>query len=145
MDMLDKQIKDFFKRKKAVENLMTERAEPGSGEPPLEWIQEAKNLFPKPVIIQCPYCRKPITPFKRPLKTQNLINLLWLALSAVSFLCSFVARGYFFQCLALALFFGIKWAVDQKATKTQILIYKALKDDETATHHRDLHNKASHL
>ena len=145
MDMLDKQIKDFFERKKAVENLMVEGADLGSGEPPLEWVQKAKNLFSKRAIIQCPHCRKPITPFKKPLKTQNLINLFWLALSAASFLCSFVTRRYFFQCLALALFFGIKWAVDQKATKTQILIYKALKDEDPSVHSRDLHNKVSHL
>ena len=145
MDMLDKQIKGYFEKKKAGENLMAEAADLSSVEPPPEWVQAAKNLFPKPAIIQCPYCRKPITPFKRPLKTQNLINLLWLALSAVSFLCSFVARGYFFQCLALALFFGVKWAVDQKSTKTQVLIYKALKDEDPGIRSRDLHNKVSHL
>jgi len=113
--------------------------------PPSEWMKQVKNLFPKSSIIQCPYCKKPITSFKKPIKTQNLYNLLWLLLSAVAFLSSFVYRKYFFQCLALALFFGIKWAVDQKSTKTQILIYKALKDEDTSGHSRDLHNTPTHL
>ena len=111
---------------------------------PADWVQQAKDLALKNYMVRCPYCAKPITPFKKPLKTQNLYNLLWLALSAAAFLFSFAYRRYFFQCLALALFFGIKWAVDQKSTKTQILIYKSLKDD-VGGHSRDLHNTKSHL
>ena len=135
MDMLDKQIKDYFESKKTVRDQ----------NPPSEWVERAKNLFPKPATVQCPYCRKPITPFKKPLKTQTLTNLLWLVLSVVSFAGSFVYRRYFFQCLALALFFGIKWAIDLRSTKTQILIYKALKDEDPGVHSRDLHKSSTHL
>ena len=138
MDTLDKQIKDYFERKKKGEEFMAEGADLGLENPPAEWVNDAKKLFPKPASIQCPYCRKPITPFKKPLQNQNLANFLWLALSASAFLSSFVYRRYFFQCLALALFLGIKWAVDQKSTKTQILIYKALKDADTGVQSRDL-------
>ncbi len=112
---------------------------------PAGWTQQAKELVLKNSAVRCPYCMKPITPFKKPLKTQNLYNFLWLALSIIAFLISFATRRYFLQCLAVALFFGIKWAVDQKATKTQILIYKALKDDDLSGHSRDLHNTPTHL
>ena len=145
MDMLDKQIKDYFERKRVERNLIAEREGLDLENPPLEWVEQAKGLFPKPATAQCPYCRKPITPFKKPLKTQSLINFLWLALSMVSFAGSFVIRRYFFQCLVLALFFGIKWAIELKSTKTQILIYKALKDESSDVHSRDLHKSSTHL
>ena len=122
-----------------VRSLIAEREGADWKSPPSEWREEAKSLFRKPMSIECPYCKKSITPFKKPLKAQNLYNLLWLALSAAAFLCSFIFHRYFFQCLALALFFGIKWAIDQKSTKTQILIYKALKDGKTEALTRDLH------
>ena len=133
------------KQRKAEKMLMAQGEGLESGDPPLEWVQEAKNLFPKPASVRCPYCMKPITPFKKPLKTQNLINFLWLVLAAAAFAGSFVYRRYFFQCLALALFFGIKWVIDIKLTRTQILIYKALKDEDPGVHSRDLHKSSTHL
>src|SRR3989338_990213 len=37
----------------------------------------------------CPHCRKPITPFKTPLKTQRLLNFVWLAAAVLFFAASF--------------------------------------------------------
>lgn len=145
MDTLDKQIKDHLERKKTERDHVAEKEGLDRDNPPPEWVVRAKDMFPKPEAVQCPYCRKPITPFKKSLKTQNLINFLWLALSVAAFAGSFIFRRYFFQCLALSLFFGIKWAIDLKATKTQILIYKALKDEDPDVHSRDLHKHSTHL
>ena len=57
---------------------------------------------------------------------QNLLIVLWLILAIVSFGLSFVFKRYFFQCLAVALFFGFKWALDLRAAKTKIMMYRAL-------------------
>lgn len=112
---------------------------------PSGWKRQAKDLVLKQPNVRCPHCGKSITPFKKPIGRQNIYNILWLLAATVSFLASFYYRRYFYQCLALALFFGVKWIFDRKATRTQILIYKALKDDLASVHSRDLHNPLSHL
>ena len=105
---------------------------------PTDWERQAKGIFSNKANVSCPHCGKAITPFKKPVGRQNLTNFLWLAASAASFITSFFYHHYFYQCLALALFFGIKWVLDRRSTKTQILIYKALKDEESPKHSRDL-------
>ena len=109
-------------------------------------IQTTKDLFRKTSQLSCPHCGKAITPFKKSPQKQSRLKWVWLALALTSFLLSFVFRGYFFQCLVLALLFGVKWIVDQKAARTQILIYKALKEGEDkAVGSKDLHRISSHL
>ncbi|PIU40195.1 MAG: hypothetical protein COT00_02950 [Candidatus Omnitrophica bacterium CG07_land_8_20_14_0_80_50_8] len=143
--MLDKQISDYFKRRKTEKPLIVKEAEEEIGDPPSEWIEEAKKLFSKSTGVQCPYCKKSITPFKKPLGAQKLYNICWLTLATISVIGSFLFYRYFFQFLAVALFFGIKWIVDQKSTTTQILIYKALKDEEIDIRSGHLHNTPTHL
>ena len=109
-------------------------------------IQATKDLFRKTARLSCPHCGKAITPFKKSPQKQSWLNWAWLSLAVASFLLSFVFRRYFFQCLVLALLFGVKWIVDQKAARTRILIYKALKEGEgKAVSSKDLHRISSHL
>ena len=96
---------------------------------PSDWVRQAKDLVLKHPNVRCPHCGKSITPFKKPIGRQNIYNILWLLASGVSFLASFYYRLYFYQCLALALFFGVKWILDRRAMRTQILIYNALRED----------------
>ena len=104
-------------------------------------VRRAQSLMGQTSALKCPHCGKPITPFKQPFKHQGLWNGLWLVLGILSFSLSFFIPRYFFQCLAAALLFGIKWIVDQRAQKTKILIYKALQQEE----HESLHRLSSHL
>ena len=77
----------------------------------------------------CPHCGKGITSFKKPLLTQRILSIVWFLGMAGSFAASFAMPRYFFQFVAAAVLFGVKWIVDQRSTKTQILIYKALQED----------------
>lgn len=49
----------------------------------------------------------------------------WQILAAVSFVLSFLARGYFLQFLTLALVFSLKWILNTGSTRTLIMIYEA--------------------
>lgn len=119
----------------AARRLMAGSSESEGTQVPAEFVARAKSLMPGRTAA-CPHCGKPITPFKKPPARQRWLNALWLAGMTVSFALSFVFPARFYQCLAAALLFGIKWIVDQKATRTQILIYKALEDGEKSHLHR---------
>jgi len=132
MDNIEKQLKNYLaeERKDVPEPL----------------VARAKALMPGRPGVPCPHCGKPITPFKKPLRSQRLWNALWLALAAGSFALSFAFPGYFVQCVAAGFLFGVKWIVDQKAAKTQILIYKALQEEGSKeASSRDLHRSSSPL
>ena len=104
-------------------------------------VQKAKDLMgASSPSAACPHCGKPITPFKKPPRAQKW-NALWLGTAVLAFALSFVFPLYFMQFLAAALFCGFKWAIERRALKTQILIYKALSETE---HHR-LHQHSSRL
>ena len=110
-------------------------------------IKKVSALMPNAGWVACPHCGKAITPFKKKLQFQKALNLLWLGLAALSLALSFFVRHYFLQFLALAVVFAVKWIVEQKSTKTQILIYRAL-EQESANSRRDsehLHRFPSHL
>ena len=96
---------------------------------PPDWIKVAKKMGAKSQNTVCPHCGKPFTPFKKPLASQKWMNLAWLVLAAASFALSFVFRRYFMQFLVASTLAGIKAIVELRATKTHILIYKALSDE----------------
>ncbi len=121
--------------------LISRLQEADSEKAPAASIRRAQGLMGCVPTLKCPHCGKPITPFKQPLKRQWFWNSLWLALAILSFALSFFVPRYFFQCLAAALLFGIQWIVGQRAQKTQILIYKALQQEERES----LHRLSSHL
>ncbi len=125
-------------------------AEGGQGDqtPSLKAVEMAKALLKEKTGLACPHCGGTITPFKKPIKPQIAWSITWIALAAASFTLSFLFRGYFMQFLALTLLFGVKWIVDRKAIKTQIIVYKALHDvqgDEISSRSKDLHRAPSHL
>lgn len=92
----------------------------------------------------CPHCGKAITPFKRPIARQKWINLFWLLMMAGSFALSFVFPRYFMQFLAVTVLAGVQWAVEMRASKTQIMIYRALSDGEKHEHRlREFQEKES--
>ena len=108
-------------------------------------VQRAKRLMTAgDAFGTCPHCGKRITPFKKPLSSQRWKNIVWLALGASTFALSFVVHRFFYQFLAATLLFGFKWIVEQRATKTQIMIYKALSEESGSEKHR-LHQHSSHL
>lgn len=94
--------------------------------------------------VKCPHCGQAITPFKKPLVAQKIWTFVWGAGAGVSLIISFVFPYRFMQFLVLTLLFGVKWIVDQRAQKTQILVYKALSESAT-TPHEHLHQSDSHL
>lgn len=115
-------------------------------------IQKAKALrsassatAPSERSLKCPHCGKGITPFKRMLSHQKLLNTLWFLGAVGAFLLSFAFPRYFIQCVALSVLFGIKWIVDQRASKTQILVYKALAESSEKAESSRLHEHKSHL
>ena len=104
-----------------------------------ESLSRAKSLMRGPSqSTQCPHCGKSITPFKRSLGPQKWTNLAWFLLALGGFLLSFVFRHYFIQFLVVTVLAGVKAIVEMRATRTQILIYKALTED-TAHGHSRLH------
>ena len=112
---------------------------------PSDMVAQAKALMaPKNRSAACPHCGKPITPFKKPLSSQKWMNLVWLTLALGSLALSFVFHRYFIQFLVVTSLAGMKAIVEMRATKTQILIYKALNDAEGSDHHR-LHQHSSRL
>ncbi len=114
---------------------------------PEEWVERAKNLMKKNQAqnkARCPHCGGAITPFKKPLGSQRFLIVLWSALALTAFTLSFVIRHYFVQWTALALVFAVKAMIDQRSAKTQILIYKAL-SEEQGQRDRDLQGLRSRL
>ena len=108
-------------------------------------LRRAQGLMPSQRTAgSCPHCGKSITPFKKPLNAQRWMNALWLLLAAASFALSFVFRHYFMQFLAASVLAGMKGIVEMRATKTQILIYKAISGDGSSEEQR-LHQHSSRL
>ena len=139
-DKLDFEIKGYLERLRDSEDaFLTQKAgeildrldEAGNTEVPEGWVKAAKSLMPQGKGIQCPHCRKLITPFKKPLQKQSLWNLSLGVATLSAFGFSFIFPRYFIQFLVGALLLGVKWIVDQKAMKTQVLIYKALQEEES--------------
>ena len=111
-------------------------------EVPADLVQRAKDLVPgKRFSVDCPHCGKAITPFKK--QPSAWINALWLVAALGAFALSFVIRRYFMQCLAVSVVCAFKWAIDARAMKTKILIYKALQETESDPNR--LHRHSSHL
>jgi len=108
--------------------------------------QRAKDLVPAPLrpgVGKCPHCGKPVTPFKDGGMTGPW-NLLWFVAAGAALALSFFLKPYFMQFLVLTLLLGFKGILDQRARKTQILIYKALSADEGGQRHR-LHQHTTRL
>ena len=100
-------------------------------------IDRARSLMPDHTQkARCPHCGKPITPFKRPLGSQRWMNLAWMLVALASFALSFVFRRYFMQFLAVTVLAGVQGLVELRATKTQILIYKALQKEDSGKIHQ---------
>ncbi len=115
-------------------------------EVPASLLRKVKDSSPAANSARCPHCRQAITPFKKPISTQKLWVILWTLGAALSFTVSFLVPRYFFQFVALTVLFGVKAIVDHRSAKTQILIYKALHEDEsTSGSINRLHQHEPHL
>ena len=97
----------------------------------LDRVKKFKLQAPGPL---CPHCGKAITPFKKPLAAQRFWNIVWILAALASFGLSFIVPRYFLQLVAAAVLFGVKCLIDQRATKTQVLIYKALQEESESFH-----------
>ena len=138
MTDIDKTLKNYLAKTATARELYTRHAESEAQKVPSAALIQAKDLMNPSRRFACPHCGKAITPFKKPLSTQRIWNAVWLAGFALCFLLSFVFSRFFLQFLAAAVLLGVKWIVDQKVTRTQILIYKALKESEEKIHSRDV-------
>ncbi|GEM_PF-1228034 len=113
-------------------------------------LAQAKGLYtpsrsgsgPSP---RCPHCGGAITPFKGSPAQGRLRAALWLTAAAAAFAASFFVPRYFLQFLALALLFGIRWALDARASRTRVLIYKALQEGAPGAERDHLHRASGHL
>jgi hypothetical protein len=132
MDEFDETIRKHLDRERAdrkERELLGHLEESESEKVPPALVRRAQALKAAPGIAVCPHCGKSITPFKKPLAGQRVRNGLELGVSLLFFGLSFAFRHYFAQFLIVAVLAGIQWIVDRKATKTQILIYKALREE----------------
>ena len=146
MENVDKELKEYLGNAAKTRKIYEQSAHAEGEKVPQELIRKVKNLMNATRRVSCPHCGKGITPFKKPIAKQFFWNIIWLSGAAAAFAFSFVFRRFFLQFLVAALLFGVKWIVDQKAARTQILIYKALKENqETLPKSRDLHQPESHL
>ena len=108
-------------------------------------LRRARSLMSGPSKnALCPHCGKPITAVKKPLSAQRWTNLAWLTLAVGAFALSFVFRRTFMQFLVVTVLAGVKGLVEMRATKTQILIYKALSEEHDSQQHR-LHQHSPRL
>jgi hypothetical protein len=107
---------------------------------PAGLAQKAKDLVPgkSSKSVPCPHCGKAITPFKK--SPASIEAWLWLAAAAMAFAASFMVPRYFMQFLAVTLLCGFKAITDLRARKTQVLIYKALQDEEVPARGRGHHS-----
>ena len=157
LDKLDeaelKRMLDFLRKNPDAQELVTSAREAMEAEGgwenesvPRELVQRAQGLMRSKSGSggACPHCGKTITSFKKPLSTQKWLNAFWVSLAVVSFAFSFAFPHYFVQFVAAALLSGIKGIVEMRATKTQILIYKALSEESGPEQHR-LHQHSSRL
>ena len=86
-------------------------------------------------IACCNYCldsvvsaRESVKQFKKGnTKIMKKINI-YLILTVISFILSFMFRDYFMQFLTATILLGIKWITDAKSTKMLIMIYEAWKN-----------------
>ncbi len=124
--------------------LLAASAEAGGESVPPEMEARARGLVKESPQVRCPHCGQGITPFKKPLSVQKAWSWVWAAGAVTSFALSFVFPYRFMQFLVLTLLFGVKWIVDRRVQKTQILVYKALSDNQEASHGH-LHRTSSHL
>ena len=104
---------------------------------PSDLLSKVRKQIPGKESLDCPYCHKAITPFKKPLSRQKMLNLLWLVAGVALFSLSFLIKQFFIQWVVLGALCFIKWMVDQKNTNTQILIYKALSEETSSKINRD--------
>ena len=120
---------------RARELLSEESGEKDKKAPP-SMVEKAKALMSTAKTALCPHCGKSVTPFRRPPASQKRSNLALAAVALISLALSFIFHRYFMQFLIVTALAGMKAIVDLRATKTQIMIYKALSDDNAHGHSR---------
>ncbi len=128
----------------SARKLLTRMSEADTQTVPKDLLARVRSRIPASGSVLCPHCQKPFTPFKKPLARQRLLNVLWAAAGISFFFVSFLDRGHFVQWSALGALCLMKWIVDSKNTKTQILVYKAL-SESAADKTLHLHRTESHL
>ena len=116
--------------------LISEMGQADQESVPADLIAKARSLVPQKEAVACPYCHRAITPFKKPLSRQKILNLAWLAAGICFLGLSFFIRRFFIQWAVLGALCVAKWIVDQKSTKTQIMIYKALSEESSRESNR---------
>ena len=147
-DPMDQELEAALARQRALEEKILGRFEASeSVEVPEALQHRAKRLLPGRSDLSCPHCGKGITPFKKSLGSQKGMSVLWFALAVSAFALSFFVKPYFLQCVAVGILFGLKWVLAGRAARTQVLIYKALKEDQSLPSRQphDLHDSHSRL
>lgn len=91
----------------------------------------------------CPYCiyklaeaKETVNEFLSQQKEKGFFSQMkkiniWITLSIIMFILSFIFPRYFMQFLVGAVLFWTKWVVDNKNTKMLITIYEAWKNGDS--------------
>ncbi len=145
MEPMDQGIKDFLEKERESRRRLEEMAEAEAERVPSKALRKARQAFPsgRPGPASCPHCGKPVTPFRKSPGRQKLAVVLWAVVAVAAFALSFVFPRYFMQCLLVSALAGFKGLLEGRVFKTQVLIYKALRDGEGDAQH--LHRLSSHL
>ncbi|MCG3176139.1 MAG: hypothetical protein MOGMAGMI_01080 [Candidatus Omnitrophica bacterium] len=105
----------------------------GAPEVPREWSLKAVGLGAGASGARglvCPHCHKAIeAPAAGALGKRRAAAWAWLGACVVCFVVSLAVPRYFVQWVALAVLCGIKWAIDARTVRSQVLIFKALREE----------------
>lgn len=116
------------------ELILSLRESGGSGaseaDVPLEWTRRAQALATGLTHgLECPHCHRQISAAHGAvLNRRRWAAYAWLGACALSFAASFCVPRYFVQWTVLAALLGLKWMLDARTVRSQVLIYRALQE-----------------
>lgn len=102
---------------------------------PADWMRRAKALSTgAPDGLECPHCHRQISAAQSAvLRRRKWLTYAWLGGCLLSFAASFWVPRYFVQWTVLAALLGLKWILDARTVRSQVLIYRALQEGGTPT------------
>lgn len=105
----------------------------GQAQVPVDWTRRAQALAAAaPDGLECPHCHRQISAARGAvLKRRKWMTYAWLGGCLLSFAASFWVPRYFVQWTVLAALLGLKWILDVRAVRSQVLIYRALREGGT--------------
>lgn len=105
-------------------------SEAGQVPVPADWTLKARALAAGTSQgLECPHCHRQISAAQGTvLKRRKWMTYVWLGACLLSFAASLWVPRYFVQWTVLAALLGLKWILDARTVRSQILIYRALSE-----------------